>query len=548
MRGLLARFDRLAANFGLVTPRAAAAFCFALGTALLFANLGQGSLYAWDESLSAMRALNMYADGLSFTVNTYGGPDFNKPPLYYWLAAGMFHLFGPGLFALRLPSVLFALGCLACVYVLGRKMTRSPWAACFALACLAFNPHWLNFARLGKLEAALAFSLIATVLYGCYGKGRHTPAGGAFAGLLLGIGAWVKHPFFVVLLPMLYLHWRYADRAAKPRAPLFWGLGAFAVIGLGWYWASLMLWGMDFWAFYFEYNVAMRVLHGIENHSEGFGFLIRAAFVYGPVAFLCFPLSLPALAAAWRKGDRSAAFPVVLAWLFLLAMSCMAGKRKIYIVAWYPLGAACAAYGAAWATGLVRDRLGRAAETAPGVPASRFSRLAGDKKTLYRFAALACLYAAVMTGVTYSLTPDHSPRETAVYRAAVRALGPGTLLAVHVDTPAVVFFEAGRVADVYIPYHDDPLLDVMFLFKRAEEGESFILVMEDRKTSPGANADLLRQAAARFPGAVAAPVSPSPRSTSSSVAGRFRIYAVKPAGEGKRGASTVPGGNAPREG
>lgn len=489
--------DRFFSRFTIFTPRfTAISFCI-LGAALLALNLGKGSLYPWDEALSAMRAWHMYTDGLSFTVSTSGGPDFNKPPLYYWLAAGTFHLLEPGLLALRLPSVAFALGCLGGVYFLGRKMTGSAWAGCFALACLAFNPHWLNFARLGKLETAVAFSLVAATAWGCYAKWRHTPAGGIVTALLLCISAWAKHPFFILLPPFFYAYWRFCDRAEKPLVPFVWCLGTFAVVGSGWYIISLCLWGGEFWRYYFEYNIAARVLHGVENHAEGFFFLIHTAFAYGPVAFLCFLASFPALVACWRKGERTAALAVVLAWLFLLGMSCMTGKRKIYIVSWYPLCAASAAYGACW---LMRGLKKWIAVNPRNALGARMGRLITEPVLLGRCIALACVYAVVMTGVTYKATPDHSPIESAVFREAGKRLKPDALLITNVDAPAVLDFEVGRVADVAVPIQEEvaPLMETAFT--RASSGKQVFLVIEEAKRTSSANMDLMKSMAAGFPG------------------------------------------------
>ena len=96
------------------------------------------------------------------------------------------------------------------------------------------------------------------------------------------------------------------------------------------------------------------MVHGIEGHSEGFFFLIKAAFLYAPFTFLCFLASFPALLSAWKLNGRRAVLLVVLTWAFLLLVNCMAGKRKIYIVAWYPLCSATAAFGIYWLCGVFR--------------------------------------------------------------------------------------------------------------------------------------------------------------------------------------------------
>ena len=485
-------------------PRLAACLLFAAGAALLLLNLGDGSLYPWDESLSAMRAWYMYSDGISLTVRTYGEPDFNKPPLYYWMAAGMYHLLGPGLSALRLPGALFAFGCCWIVYCLGKRTTNSSWAACFALACLALNPHWLNFARLGKLEAVVAFSIASAVLWGCFASRRHSPAGGIVLALLLGIGAWVKHPFFGLLIPVFYLYWRVCDKAERPAVPFFWASATFLLVGMGWYAVSLCLWGKEFWNFYFEYNVARRMVHGIEGHSESFFFLIKAAFAYGPFTFLCFLASLPALAATWKSNGRRAALLVALAWMFLLLVSCMVGKRKIYIVAWYPLASASAAFGAYWLWGVLEKWLDRR----PGAPFSAtVHRAAHTPKWLFRICAAMFLYAAVLTGVTYRITPDHSPRESSVYRALQQQISEDAVVISNVDAPAVLLFELGRTHDRVTVTGTVDAAFMASVLRQAASGAEVGLVIEEDKKAPDAYGALLQRAAAEFPEAAVIPVA-----------------------------------------
>ncbi|MDR2669653.1 MAG: glycosyltransferase family 39 protein [Desulfovibrio sp.] len=473
-----------------IGPRHAAYSIFAFGVILLALHLGRGSLYPWDEALTAMRALHMYEDGISLTVRTFAGPDFNKPPLYYWLAAVCFHLFGPGLFALRLPGVLFAVGCLVCVYRLTGKATGSAWAACFALACLATNPHWLNIARLGKLESASSFSLVAALLWGCFGKGRHTPAGGVLTGLLLSIGAWVKHPFFGAVLPLFYCYWKYCDHAAKPLRSFLWSSATFLLAGTGWYVYGLLTWGESFRDFYFVYNVAERLIYGIEGHDEGFFYPIKTALLYSPAAMCAFAASLPAFVVARRRGNWSGVSAVGIGWLMLLLLCGVTGKRAIYNVAWYPLCAVCAGYGAAWA---VRCVASRPAGALPAV-VSRFLR---DKRCRVAGAVLVCVYNLIFIGVAYRAIPDHSPVESGVYRAVKLQAGGHDVVMTNVDAPAVLFFELGRQADVRIRSDGVDAAFIDAAFSRAASGETVYLVMEESKTAPGMNEALVTAAARR---------------------------------------------------
>jgi len=111
---VLSRRTQVLMVFGLV---------FALGCTLLFVRLGTGPIEVYDEGLYGMYGRNaMHSGQWLHAVDEKGafptgGAKFSKPPLVLGLVAASFKLFGPSLFALRLPfalsSLLIALICLA---------------------------------------------------------------------------------------------------------------------------------------------------------------------------------------------------------------------------------------------------------------------------------------------------------------------------------------------------------------------------------------------------------------------------------------------------
>ncbi len=72
----------------------------------------------WDEARRGVNALEMLCSGDYLNYSYLGEPDtFNtKPPLFLWMVTGSFHLFGVGVFSLRLPSLLALMGFLLYVH------------------------------------------------------------------------------------------------------------------------------------------------------------------------------------------------------------------------------------------------------------------------------------------------------------------------------------------------------------------------------------------------------------------------------------------------
>ena len=88
---------------------------------LLFVGLGAKDVWEASEGRPLESAREMRAQGDWLVQYTNGQVDLTKPPLYAWLTGLSFAVLGDSEFAGRLPSVLAAIGCLAAVYVLGRR-------------------------------------------------------------------------------------------------------------------------------------------------------------------------------------------------------------------------------------------------------------------------------------------------------------------------------------------------------------------------------------------------------------------------------------------
>jgi hypothetical protein len=87
-------------------------------------------------------------------ISTYNSENQNF--LYTLLAHASFAIFGEGAWALRFPAVLFGLGSIAAVYVLGREVT-SEREALLSSALLAFSYHHVWFSQNARGYTGLLF-------------------------------------------------------------------------------------------------------------------------------------------------------------------------------------------------------------------------------------------------------------------------------------------------------------------------------------------------------------------------------------------------------
>ena len=164
--------------------------------AFMFFDLRILPIVLWDESRNAANALEMHRRGFSL-VTTYGlRPDVwnTKPPLLIWLMWAAMAVFGPSEWAMRLPSMLAAMGTLALVLSFARRVTGSTGTAVLAAFLLATSLGFFGEfgARTGDYDALLCLFTTA-YLYVLFfalhrrrpGAGRLLQAGGLVAGAVM---------------------------------------------------------------------------------------------------------------------------------------------------------------------------------------------------------------------------------------------------------------------------------------------------------------------------------------------------------------------------
>ena len=109
-----------------------------------FHGLGQLGLVGPDEPRYAQVAREMIVSGDFITPHLYGKPWFEKPILYYWLAAQSYRVLGISEIAARLPAAMSAILLIFTVFTIGWKW-RSPRCGIVAALMLASSPMCICF-------------------------------------------------------------------------------------------------------------------------------------------------------------------------------------------------------------------------------------------------------------------------------------------------------------------------------------------------------------------------------------------------------------------
>lgn len=447
----------------------------ALAAALvLLPGLGARDLWAPDEPrygriAEELRRLERGAGDLVL-LRLHGAPYTQKPPLYYWLAAGSGAPLGRVTeVAARLPSALAGIALVAITAWAGARLFGRAGAGAWAAAVLLSTWRFAELAGRAQLDVLLA-ACEATALLALWRVDRgelSARRGLVIAHLALAAALLTKGP--VGLLPLaVWAVFLAADGRAREwrRAVPAWGLALSIGPILAWIASATWLAPPGFFDEAVVHNVLARFLTGTAHVRPFYYYAVQL-----PLEALPWTLVWP-FAGAWlirslRRPARADGARLLVAWIatFVVFFSLSAGKRGLYLLPAFPAlalvvggwldarlarggaprwlpralalaGAAAALAGAALALrgGLELDlapgfRLsapaaaGMASVCAAGVAAGAVLARRGVQGGLAAVpATLAILQLLVFTTVLPGFDPEKSPRPLA--RAAVRAAGP----------------------------------------------------------------------------------------------------------------------------
>ena len=297
---------------------------------IIFPHLGTLPLFDPDEPVYAQTAQEMLHFKDFISPRIYGEFWYDKPPMYYWLVAGAFKMFGIGEFAARFPSALLALLGVVVVYLSGRKLFNDR-AGLLSALILATSLEYFYLSNAAVTDMTLTFFMTAALLsflhkyyYMFYG--------------LAALAVVTKGPIGIVLcgaIVVLYLVLTSNLRLVK-HMNVVRGTTLFAVIALPWYLVMYYYHGMAFVDTFLGYHNVTRFLQ--LEHSSGVLW-----YYYIPVLIIGFfpwtPLMVQALfAAVQEKGQTRNHGIFLVIWTFVVFLFFTLSQTKLvsYILPMYP--------------------------------------------------------------------------------------------------------------------------------------------------------------------------------------------------------------------
>jgi 4-amino-4-deoxy-L-arabinose transferase-like glycosyltransferase len=299
------------------------------------------ALFEPDESRYAELPREMLARGDFVVPYLEGEPYLDKPPLFYWLVAAAYRVFGVGPGSARLVPALALHGTVLLVYLFGRRRFGERAALWGALG-LALAPGFLGMGRLLVLDGLLTF-WVTLGLFAAYETVRGERFGRgwwALSAVACGLGVLTKGPVALVLVaPPLWLHRRLGGPglAVSRRAAAAY-LAVVTAVALPWYVAVCVRRPEFAYTFLWEHHVLRFLAPFAHEHGVWF---------YGPVLLAgLFPatlLTLPfvrflgsAEPAAVRRRTADLGFLLLAGGWCVLFFTLSACKLPTYVLPAFP--------------------------------------------------------------------------------------------------------------------------------------------------------------------------------------------------------------------
>lgn len=187
-------------------PRFQQRALLAVAALVMLSRLGAGHLANFDDCYYAEKARQMLLTGDWLTPRFSGMTRLDNPPLFLWLIAACFRLFGQSDWAAILPSALSGVLCVGAVHALARRLGAATFEAFSASVVLLTTSYFLKYSGHAMFDVflTLLFVLSMLVYRGAWESRRVQDW--ALLGVLAGLGVLTKSVLGVFPLVAIALH------------------------------------------------------------------------------------------------------------------------------------------------------------------------------------------------------------------------------------------------------------------------------------------------------------------------------------------------------
>jgi 4-amino-4-deoxy-L-arabinose transferase-like glycosyltransferase len=302
-----------------------------LSSFTFFLGLGRPAVSDSDEGFYAEAAREMVEGGDWLTPHFNYEERWQKPVLYYWLAAATYAVAGPSEWAARWWSALSGLGLVLLTWAATRRVTARDDAAWLAGAIVATSYGYFALARLALPDLPLTFFITLTIWSALERRWIVT-------GIAAGLGFLMKGPVALVVpaIVLAPIWWRERRVATIRARDLATAAAVCALIGLPWYGAMALRHGAEYLQGFFVGDNLERFATDRFNEPRAIWFYLPI-LIGGMLPWSLYLVTLPwrsAISVARRQRQLTDAEWRLLLWAFvpLLFFTISIGKQPRYIL------------------------------------------------------------------------------------------------------------------------------------------------------------------------------------------------------------------------
>jgi 4-amino-4-deoxy-L-arabinose transferase-like glycosyltransferase len=303
---------------------------------LLFNSLHRTGLAGYDDAFFAHQGKEMVLSGDWWNVHFNGHLAFEYPPLYFWLEATSFQLFGINDFAAKLPTALCGLATFVLVYFLTYELTGQSWLSLLAMLVLMSTQFFLKNATHAMTDVPFTFFFTLTIF--AYIKGLQKSIYLVLLGLPLGLALLTRSIIGFLAVGIIVAH-----LILTKRYKFFWSpwliLGFLLALAFpfAWYGSQVHLHGGEVLAAHLRFvNSKIHADSGGNNWTTVFNYPMSLLKYYWPwLPFLLVGLALEARAMMETKDSVATLLTVWVLFIFI-PFSFAQTRYPRYIMAVYP--------------------------------------------------------------------------------------------------------------------------------------------------------------------------------------------------------------------
>ena len=246
----------------------------AIASVFYLTNLGSKPLEDYDEATyaSVLKSSFERNDFLSFKY--FGANWFEKPPLYFWLAATSAKIFGFNEFALRFPSAIFGILTILLIYLITLELSRKDRpSAIFAGIILVLMPFFTAATRNMRMDTPVTACILGALYF--YLAGLYKQKYLIGIGISISLGILFKSIIGFLAVPIILIFSITTKNWGWLKNKFFWlgNLIGFA-LAAPWHIYESIKFGKVFWQDYLGYHVLERFNENILGSKITVGYYL----------------------------------------------------------------------------------------------------------------------------------------------------------------------------------------------------------------------------------------------------------------------------------